>query len=106
MAVRTRSSLLSVLVLAALVGLAARGVPFVSAPGASAASLRGQSGAAAAAAVAVSAPGAVFAADELIEYPMAGEITVTNIIYFFVITLGGTAFAFASYFALTKLKII
>eukprot|EP00403_Amphidinium_massartii_P021852 CAMPEP_0178401372 /NCGR_PEP_ID=MMETSP0689_2-20121128/16268_1 /TAXON_ID=160604 /ORGANISM="Amphidinium massartii, Strain CS-259" /LENGTH=107 /DNA_ID=CAMNT_0020022191 /DNA_START=77 /DNA_END=400 /DNA_ORIENTATION=+ len=107
MAFRMRSSLLSMALVAAVLCLSARWA-FVAAPSPkaeSALSLRGAEVAAAGVSTVI-APLAASAADELIEYPMAGEITVTNIIYFFVITLGGTAFAFASYFALTKLKII
>mmetsp|Transcript_47478 Transcript_47478/g.112885 ORF Transcript_47478/g.112885 Transcript_47478/m.112885 type:complete len:104 (+) Transcript_47478:82-393(+) len=101
---RSQSSLVSVLLIAAVCSLACQWA-FVSAPQAQQVSLRGAEVAAAGVSTVI-APLAASAADELIEYPMAGEITVTNIIYFFVITLGGTAFAFASYFALTKLKII
>mmetsp|Transcript_73276 Transcript_73276/g.136945 ORF Transcript_73276/g.136945 Transcript_73276/m.136945 type:complete len:104 (+) Transcript_73276:75-386(+) len=101
---RSSSSLMSVLLVAAVLALSAK-MAFVPAP--QAANLRGAEAATAAGAAAtVVSPLSAVAADELIEYTMAGEITVNNIIYFFVITLGGAAFAFASYFALTKLKII
>mmetsp|Transcript_51354 Transcript_51354/g.94919 ORF Transcript_51354/g.94919 Transcript_51354/m.94919 type:complete len:104 (+) Transcript_51354:114-425(+) len=101
---RSSSSLMSVMLLAAVIALSAK-LAFVPAP--QAANLRGaEAAAAASAATLVASPMSAMAADELIEYTMAGEITVNNIIYFFVITLGGAAFAFASYFALTKLKII
>mmetsp|Transcript_21666 Transcript_21666/g.49326 ORF Transcript_21666/g.49326 Transcript_21666/m.49326 type:complete len:104 (-) Transcript_21666:46-357(-) len=101
---RSSSSLMSVLLVAAVFALSTR-LAFVPAP--QAANLRGAEVATAAgAAVTVASPLAAVAADELIEYTLAGEITVNNVIYFFAITLGGAAFAFASYFALTKLKII
>eukprot|EP00403_Amphidinium_massartii_P025954 CAMPEP_0178400936 /NCGR_PEP_ID=MMETSP0689_2-20121128/16044_1 /TAXON_ID=160604 /ORGANISM="Amphidinium massartii, Strain CS-259" /LENGTH=104 /DNA_ID=CAMNT_0020021743 /DNA_START=258 /DNA_END=572 /DNA_ORIENTATION=+ len=102
---RSQSSLVSVLLIAAVCSFAGKWA-FVSAPQAQQVSLRGAEATYAAAAATLASPLAATAADELIEYPMAGEITVTNIVYFFAITLGGTAFAFASYFALTKLKII
>mmetsp|Transcript_6824 Transcript_6824/g.16603 ORF Transcript_6824/g.16603 Transcript_6824/m.16603 type:complete len:103 (+) Transcript_6824:100-408(+) len=100
---RSSSTLMSVMLIAAVIALSAK-LAFVPAP--QAANLRGGEASAAAAVTVVAAPMSAMAADELIEYTLAGEITVNNIIYFFAITLGGAAFAFASYFALTKLKII
>mmetsp|Transcript_123775 Transcript_123775/g.309433 ORF Transcript_123775/g.309433 Transcript_123775/m.309433 type:complete len:109 (-) Transcript_123775:116-442(-) len=60
----------------------------------------------AAGAAAAGAPLAVYAADELLAYNMAGEWTSTFIAGYFILTLGYTAVAFVSYLVLTKLKII
>lgn len=67
--------------------------------------LRGASTAAAAAAIA-GMPLVASAADELLDYNMAGEWTLTFAAGYMGLTLGLTGVAFFSYVVLTKLKII
>mmetsp|Transcript_47971 Transcript_47971/g.96756 ORF Transcript_47971/g.96756 Transcript_47971/m.96756 type:complete len:87 (+) Transcript_47971:2-262(+) len=66
----------------------------------------GGAAAATAAAAAAAAPLAAVAADELVDYNMAGEFTNFFIVGYFGLTAAFTAVAFLSYLLLTKLKII
>eukprot|EP00438_Fugacium_kawagutii_P005101 Skav204554 [mRNA] locus=scaffold1059:22730:23532:- [translate_table: standard] len=99
MAVRTRSNLMTTVVLAicAFAALTAFVPPASPSP-----ALR----ASAAAVVAASTALPAGAADEHLNYNMIGEYTPFMIIGYFGLTTFLTAFAFGSYLILTKLKII
>mmetsp|Transcript_66111 Transcript_66111/g.215110 ORF Transcript_66111/g.215110 Transcript_66111/m.215110 type:complete len:100 (+) Transcript_66111:96-395(+) len=97
-----RSALLPAILLAALCVLALRSVAFVPAPSVP----RSVAPATAAALAAAALPLAANAADEFLEYNMAGEFTTFMTGGYFVVTLGYTAISFVSYLLLTKLKII
>ncbi|CAK9011890.1 unnamed protein product [Durusdinium trenchii] len=97
---RTRSSLLTALLLA-VVGVLSLRSTFVP-PATDSVALRGAPVVAAVAAM----PMAASAADEYLNYNMTGEFTPFMIIGYFGLTTFLTAFAFGSYLILTKLKII
>mmetsp|Transcript_18078 Transcript_18078/g.49575 ORF Transcript_18078/g.49575 Transcript_18078/m.49575 type:complete len:118 (-) Transcript_18078:90-443(-) len=113
---RSRSGLLVVALVATSLALAAHwtsSAAFVPAPQAETlapvAQLRGghvSAAAVAAAAVAYTPPAAIAAPDEYINYRFAGEVESEDVIAYFSVTIAFTFFAFASYFILTKLKII
>merc|ERR1719356_1925444 len=107
MAIRSRTILPALLLLAsaAMLGSRLAFVPSAQAQaGLQAALLRG--GAAAAAAAPLPAMAKAAKPDELIDYNFAGEFTPFMIIGYFVLTTALTGFAFVSYLVLTKLKII
>eukprot|EP00420_Gonyaulax_spinifera_P031431 CAMPEP_0197876738 /NCGR_PEP_ID=MMETSP1439-20131203/5639_1 /TAXON_ID=66791 /ORGANISM="Gonyaulax spinifera, Strain CCMP409" /LENGTH=115 /DNA_ID=CAMNT_0043496037 /DNA_START=69 /DNA_END=416 /DNA_ORIENTATION=- len=111
---RTRSSLLAALVLAAVGLMAVSRLNSAFVPGqqvpAQVSQLRGVrvegALAASAAAAAAAAPLAASAADELVQYNMAGEFTEFFVVGYFGLTTAFTVISFLSYLILTKLKII
>mmetsp|Transcript_108064 Transcript_108064/g.304415 ORF Transcript_108064/g.304415 Transcript_108064/m.304415 type:complete len:112 (+) Transcript_108064:73-408(+) len=109
-ALRSRSGVLAAALVATVCVFAVRlacSAAFVSPPQTQANQLRGaEVSASAAAAAAMLAPAAAFANDEYINYRMAGEVESEDVIAYFATTIAFTFFAFASYFILTKLKII
>mmetsp|Transcript_60364 Transcript_60364/g.136037 ORF Transcript_60364/g.136037 Transcript_60364/m.136037 type:complete len:112 (-) Transcript_60364:155-490(-) len=107
---RARSGLLAVvLATAACMLLAQWSMAFVSGPQVQVEApmqLRGSSVAAAGAAAAAVTPLAAHAADELVQYNMAGEFTEFFVVGYFGLTTAFTVISFLSYLILTKLKII